>query len=180
MRLHTAHQQRQTLRREGLDHRAPSFLQSPNTLLQRFILAFPFTLSLRARLLLICGRRHGGWEHSRRRYDWRRHDGHKLVLLLDRSTGGGRSELRSSPQDPVFLLELGYSPFEVAELGFPPIARVLGCDPVAVRPGFLALFGRGGGFCGFGRVGRGGGGCACAFAGWLVLVFVVVVVGVRR
>ena len=78
-------------------------------------------------------------------------------MLLDRSTGSSRSELRSSPQDPVFLLELGHSPFEIAELGFPPIARVLGGDPVAVCPGFFALFRDGGGFCGFGRVGRRGG-----------------------
>jgi hypothetical protein len=103
-----------------------------------------------------------------------------LLLLLGGITGSSssrRSELRSSPQDPVLLLEFRHSPFEVAELRFPAIARVLRCDPVAVCAGFLALLGEGGGFCWFGRVG--GGGCACAFAGWLVFV-VFVVVGGRR
>jgi hypothetical protein len=96
-----------------------------------------------------------------------------LRLLLGGVTGssGSRgSELRSSPQNPVLLLELRHSPFEVAELRFPTIARVLRCDPVAVCAGFFALFGEGGGFCWFG----GDRGCACAFAGWLMFVVFVV------
>ena len=97
----------------------------------------------------------------------------RVLLLATRNTGSRRSELRCSPQDPVLLLELRHSPFEVAELGFPPIARVLGCDPVAVCAGFFALVRDGGGLCWFGWIG--GGGCAWAFAGWLVFIIIIVV-----